>query len=358
LATLAAEHGVECAAVGSQDFSVMHWSFPEPSEFHALGVKAVRDEGGVPTIDCGYPVQLLENFPRALERFIVNFQPDIVWAQMEGARLIFERARKNRIRSLFFVRDAEFEPAELKSIARLGVHFVCNSQFLAGKVRQTTGRQASVVYPSLDASYGVDGDPGGYITMINPHRVKGVETFLAIAARLPSEKFLLLESWKLDETALVALTEKLVRLPNVRFIRRVADMPSIYGQTKLLLVPSVWEEAFGRVAIEAQSCKIPVVASARGGLPEAVGDGGILIDDYLDAEVWVQTIQQLLKDKAAYDGLSRKAYAHATQGAFSTAASARRFLEICSGILEGAQRPPPSRRFLAQFAGIARRFRS
>jgi glycosyltransferase involved in cell wall biosynthesis len=41
------------------------------------------------------------------------------------------------------------------------------------------------------------------------------------------------------------------------------------------------------VAVEAQSCGIPIIASARGGLPEAVGDGGLLIEDYRNVEAWV-----------------------------------------------------------------------
>ena len=35
---------------------------------------------------------------------------------------------------------------------------------------------------------------------------------------------------------------------------------------------------FGRIAVEPQFSGIPVVASDRGGLPEAVGPGGVLID--------------------------------------------------------------------------------
>ena len=48
--------------------------------------------------------------------------------------------------------------------------------------------------------------------------------------------------------------------------------------TKILLAPSKWEEAWGRVASEAHCSGIPVVGSRRGGLPEAIGEGGIVLD--------------------------------------------------------------------------------
>lgn len=51
-----------------------------------------------------------------------------------------------------------------------------------------------------------------------------------------------------------------------------------YRVAKLALVPSFFEESFGRVAAEALGAGVPVVASNRGALPETVGDAGILLD--------------------------------------------------------------------------------
>ncbi len=49
----------------------------------------------------------------------------------------------------------------------------------------------------------------------------------------------------------------------------------------------------GRVALEAMLSDVPVIASRTGGLPESVGDGGILIDDFSNVDEWVNAIRLL-----------------------------------------------------------------
>jgi hypothetical protein len=323
--------GAQCAAVGSADYAVTPWSFPPASEHASLGVLSARSEGREGEVDCAYPVRVVADFARRLDVLLTEFRPDILWTQLEGAEPLLRRARDRGVQGLYFVHDAETPAAELKAIAALGCHLVCSSHFLARRAEQATGRPAGVVYPCPERYADTRGDPAGWITMVNPHRVKGLQTFLEIARRMPQARFLLLESWRLGEQALAELQRSLEALPNVRFERRVADMRAIYAQTRLLLVPSVWEEGFGMVAVEAQSCGIPVIASARGGLPESVGDGGVLIDAHTDPAAWVAAIRGVLDDGEAYRALAGKALRHAQAEEFSVRASAQRLLAVCSG---------------------------
>lgn len=339
LQVMATEHGATCAAVGSSDYRVTPWGFPDAAEHSSLDIRGITrsaDGDTVGTIDCGYPVHVIADFSSSLARFIDAFQPDVVWAQLEGAREVLKIAHGKGVQGLLYVHDAEFDPSELRAAAALGCHVVCSSAFLARKARRTIGRMAQVVYPPALLYFDTPADPQGYVTMINPHRVKGLETFLEVARRMPQVRFLLLESWKLNEAALASLGEELASLPNVRFERRVSDMRSIYGQTRLLLVPSRWEEGFGMVAIEAQSCGIPVIASARGGLPESVGDGGVLVEDYQNVDAWLDAVGRTLGDDQHYRDLAARAQRHAASECFTPSFLARRMLDICSNEPAGA----------------------
>lgn len=345
--------GQTCMAVGGADYQVTPWAYPTPEAQAVLGVRQ-RASGDLaatahPVLDCGYEVRLLADFLPALPQFIDTFRPDLVWAQLEGARESLAIARDKGVKGLYFVHDAEFDAAELRAVVDLGCTLVASSRFLAGKAYAATGQRAHVVHPPMHLFFDTRGDPHGHVTLINAHPVKGLDTFLELARRLPEVRFLLQESWRLKDDALAALHVRLAQLPNVTFRQRVSDMRQVYRDTRVLLVPSVWEEGFGMVAVEAQSCGIPVIASARGGLPEAVGDGGVLIHDYRNVDAWVAALQSLLADPAHYAACAARALAHARRAEFDPPALARRFLAAC-------QAPSPGVGALARaWRGLRRR---
>ncbi|MBU1225200.1 MAG: glycosyltransferase family 4 protein [Gammaproteobacteria bacterium] len=344
LVRMAAMPNMVCEAVGSRDYAVSPWRFPDTADHATLGIRSVdpaRDE-----LNCGYSVRLLPDFYPTLAAEIERTRPGLVWSQLEGALPVLQTAHRLGVTGLCYVHDAEFALAEMRAIAALDCHLIASSGFLANKVQRATGRRAGVVYPPAELYFDTPGDPEGSVTMINPHPVKGLDTFLEIARRLPAVNFLLQESWKLDDAALDTLHRRLAELPNVRFAHRVSDMRSVYRQTRLLIAPSRWEEGFGMVALEAQSCGIPVIASRRGGLPEAVGDGGLLIDDYLNVDTWVKAIDSVLNDAVHYRTLAERARRHAASDTFAPDALARRLYTI-------AQSRPERPGWLAQGAFAA-----
>ena len=65
----------------------------------------------------------------------------------------------------------------------------------------------------------------------------------------------------------------------------------------------------GRVAVEAGRYQIPTIATATGGLPEAVGAGGILLPRAASKSDWVGAIESL-DDEAQYNHLASLASEH------------------------------------------------
>lgn len=67
------------------------------------------------------------------------------------------------------------------------------------------------------------------------------------------------------------------------------------ASSEILVVPSLWPEPFGRVAVEGMAAEVPVIVAPYGGLPEVVGDAGMVLKEVTVNELR-QSILRLHKD--------------------------------------------------------------
>jgi D-inositol-3-phosphate glycosyltransferase len=104
------------------------------------------------------------------------------------------------------------------------------------------------------------------------------------------------------------------------------DLPQWYRAADLVVVPS-YSESFGLVALEAQACGTPVIATAVGGLRTAVADGisGVLVDGH-DPKAWSSVISRLLQEPQRRVLLSMGAVEHASH--FGWDVTARGTLDV------------------------------
>lgn len=181
---------------------------------------------------------------------------------------------------------------------------VTNSIFMSNLTKKWFHVDVDYIYPFVDvASIKSAGNTGEYITFIKPDLLKGAKIFINIAERLKNNQFLCVG----NIPKYCEYKKDLQDLKNVKFIGWTNDMETVYSKTKVLLVPSIWPEPFGRVCVEAMANGIPSIVSNRGGLPEVVGDAGIVINNIFCTDEWTAKINQIYSDSTYYGELSRKA---------------------------------------------------
>jgi glycogen(starch) synthase len=73
------------------------------------------------------------------------------------------------------------------------------------------------------------------------------------------------------------------------------QLAALLRQHQILVVPSLWQEPFGIVALEGIACGCVVVGSAGGGLAEAIGPCGVTFSNG-DGPALAKTIARLLAD--------------------------------------------------------------
>ena len=258
------------------------------------------------------------------------YKPEIVFTQLSSAGKLAEWSLQAGIRPFIFIRDMADVPFDRTTTENKEIRFIANSVSTASWANEKFSINASVVYPSVDVSkFKVASNPE-YITFINPVKEKGVDLAILIAKCLPNLKFLFVESWPLDREQMNYLSAQIRDTKNIVFWRRRMNVQSIYDVTKLLIVPSLWQEAFGRVIIEAQACGIPVIGRDIGGIPEAIGRGGFTLSEHAGADEWSRTIESVIENKTMMNELSRSAISNAKQGDWSP----EKVLSILNSLIE------------------------
>ncbi len=135
---------------------------------------------------------------------------------------------------------------------------------------------------------------------------KGIWTLMRAARELPQVKFKIVGTGPEEQT----LHEAGDRLRNVEFLgfQSGEALWKLYRGARAVVVPSLWEEVFGLVALESMAAGKPVIASNIGGLPEIVADRetGFLVTPG-SASSLAEAIDRLANDAPLAQGLGQAA---------------------------------------------------
>ena len=176
-----------------------------------------------------------------------------------------------------------------------------------------------------------------FVGRIQPH--KGPDVLLRAAAEMVTHSPHLRAklavvimggtSGSMNELEKIKSLAKFLKIEDItHFVNPVSRkvLPDWYRASDLVCVPS-HSESFGLVALEAQSCGTPVVATAIGGLRTAVSDGisGSLVDGH-DPKAWSAVISRLIMEPQRRLLLSMGAIEHASH--FGWENTARKTLDV------------------------------
>ena len=333
-------HQVACALVhaGGDDVTLFSssWKDRPPADVQASMPAATL-------VDRQLPVQLLN---LAWHRFgwppveaLANAEYDVAHSPHPLLMPTRSAAQVVTIHDLHFlahpertVREVRRDyPALARTHAQRADRIIVSSRFAASEVVQSLGVPAEkiAVCPAGAPAWKtppVQPGRGDYMlfmgTLDARKNVKGLlEAYGRLLTRSAAAPRLVLAGGAGSEaTALLAAIQTAPLAGHAEYLGYVPQekREALLKGAMLLVIPS-FEEGFGLTALEAMSAGVPVVASARGSLPE-VTDGAALLIDPDDPESLATALMQLVSDSALRVTLSDRGLARAAQFTWAQAA--------------------------------------
>jgi spore coat protein SA len=175
-------------------------------------------------------------------------------------------------------------------------------------------------------------------------REKGIHLVLEVLPRLiknhPNLKLIITGSPRYGRDLMTPYV-RFIRSRTLRLRKHVVftnfippkKIPYIYQLADIVVIPSLWEEPFGRVNLEAMASTKAVVASDRGGIPEVINheENGIIISmDNYKQELY-ESLSKLLESKELREQYGKKGLERVKEFTWSRTAS--EYLKIFDELL-------------------------
>ena len=171
---------------------------------------------------------------------------------------------------------------------------ITNSKFMERECRKlTTVKNIHILYPTINIKqrdieklYKINN-----IGMVSNRVEKGYEIFLKVREHFPHVNFMVLG----------AASDFRDEKNNIDFFKWTNKPEIVLEKMDLILVPSIVNETFGRVSVEALRLGKRILVSDRGGLPETVDYSENLIVKSENIENWVDSVNLYINNPNCFN---------------------------------------------------------
>ena len=182
-------------------------------------------------------------------------------------------ARERGVTTVFTIRS--FGYYERHYFEHVDHVFTC-SQYLTDLYREKVGLLSTPIVPPIQWSHVLaPTESRAFVTFVHPAPHKGLLLFARLAdmlgSRRPDIPILVIQSGQSAGSLNAIPGIDFSKYPQIMAAPPVPTPADYFALTRILLVPSVFEEPFGRVAAEAMINAIPPLVSDRGSLPQVIG---------------------------------------------------------------------------------------
>lgn len=265
-----------------------------------------------------------ETFFAFFRNVLETRRPDVVltWGGRLLEMALRDEARRRGVAVVFVLANGLYRRASTFANADL---LVTESPATAALYEQRLGLDVKSIGKLVDpAQFKAAARTPRFITFLNPQPEKGVALFATLARRaraeLPEAEFLVVEGRGTWQEAVDLLRLDPNDFGNIHVSPMTRDLKTVYANTRVLLVPSLWHESGPRVVPEALLNGIPVLGARSGGIPEGLAGSGYTFETppavqsnwnalAPDEAVtpWLDVLKRLVRDEAFYAEESKKA---------------------------------------------------
>ena len=315
------------------------------------GIETVSEILAEEFVAAGHEVELITETPGDVfgeSRYCINRRPSLktLIALINSSDLFFQN--NISLRSLLpalllkkraivvhqtWIRDTHGKVGWSARLKRMLLNRVTNVAISEALAQDIGGKSVVIPNPYRDELFRIVPGVVRDKTLVFVGRLvsdKGVDLFLRALVQLRGENLkpdLTIVGSGPELESLTALVSELKLRDQVSFAGQKTgdDLVQLLNRHRIMVIPSLWAEPFGVVALEGIACGCAIVGSEAGGLKEAIGPCGLTFENRNEQSL-TAALKRLIQDEELAESFRRAGPQHLER--FKARKIAREYLQL------------------------------